>query len=535
MKVIADKIPYAETRFFSNLVLDYLKQKEELLPFIQAFPSLDSLKHQILLKEKENTDRAVLVEVLNEQYQSISNKALVSEQIATLNDTNTMAIVTAHQPLIFTGHLYFIYKIVHAIVLSRFCKKYFPNYHFVPIFFIGSEDDDIEEIGTLDLGTRSFKWQATQKGPCGSMTLESLQPILKEVLSYFNTNDDEIKKMHDLIQRAYQANHTLSEATRLVLHELFGQEGLVVLDANHIKLKKSFSHVIKNELLHFESHKIVSHTISQMPSNYSIQAHSREINFFYMKDGLRERIVFEESVWKVLNTTIVFTKEALLQEISESPNHFSPNVILRPLYQETILPSIAFVGGGAEVAYWMLLKNVFEYYQVQFPILFLRNSVAVSLPQSSKRVDKYQFTLQDIFTPIEQLKSAWSQEQEEYKTLEKSLKAIQVEYQKIISEAGLVNKNLRESTLAQVKKIEKLHARILEKNRFHIKQKNQTRFEQIEKIQREFFPNRKLQERDRNFIELFLELKTNFIKACFEHQQAMNTNFLVLSFFTEEK
>ena len=104
------------------------------------------------------------------------------------------------------------------------------------------------------------------------------------------------------------------------------------------------------------------------PMHFFQNMDPREINLFYLKDNQRERIVFEDNLYKVLNTEINWTKEDILNEVEKHPERFSPNVIMRPLYQEVILPNLCYIGGGGELAYWFQLKEFFRESRIPFPI-----------------------------------------------------------------------------------------------------------------------------------------------------------------------
>ena len=182
-------------------------------------------------------------------------------------------------------------------------------------------------------------------------------------------------ELAEIVETAYTKFDKLADATRYLVNALFGQYGLVIIDADDHRLKQQFAHIIEQDIIEQNSFKNISATNEQLEKlGVHIQVNPREINFFYLMDGLRERIVFEDELYKVLNTEISFSKEELQKEISNYPERFSPNVVMRPLYQEYILPNIAYVGGGAEVVYWLELKSNFEHYKVDFPILILRNS-----------------------------------------------------------------------------------------------------------------------------------------------------------------
>jgi uncharacterized protein YllA (UPF0747 family) len=165
---------------------------------------------------------------------------------------------------------------------------------------------------------------------------------------------------------------------------------------------------MERDIIEQNSFKNISAVNEQLQKlGVHIQVNPREINFFYLKDNLRERLVFENDRYSVMNTDISFTEEELKQEIKTAPERFSPNVVMRPLYQECILPNIAYVGGGAELVYWLELKSNFDFYKVDFPILILRNSGLVIKKETAAKIKSMELAPADIFKSADEIKNNW--------------------------------------------------------------------------------------------------------------------------------
>src|SRR3954469_21285078 len=164
----AEHIPYSQTNSFSRIVTDYLDQSPDLRPFYNVFPDLNGIKDVIRQKEAQNkTDRATIVQVLHDQYKTVTPVTSVQANIDALLDPKTFTIVTAHQPNLFSGPLYFIYKILHTVKLSAFLKKQLPDYNFVPVYYMGSEDADFEELNHFTVRGKKYEWKTDQKGAVG--------------------------------------------------------------------------------------------------------------------------------------------------------------------------------------------------------------------------------------------------------------------------------------------------------------------------------------------------------------------------------
>ncbi|RYZ17611.1 MAG: bacillithiol biosynthesis cysteine-adding enzyme BshC, partial [Sphingobacteriales bacterium] len=350
------------TTFFSPLNVDYLAGNEQLRAFAAFSPDDDGLDQAIVQRKQFPVDRKVLTDVLQKQYSNYSLRKEVSDNIALLADENTFTVCTAHQPNLMTGYLYFIYKIIHAAKLAQHLRARHPERNFVPVFYVGSEDNDLDELSVFRFNGIKFRWQTEQTGAVGRMSTKDLQPLLQQLTALVGPPGEQAEHLKDVILTAYNSNHTIAEATRYIVNEFLGQYGVVVIDPDDADLKRAFIPILKQELLQPVANELVQKTSAALNENYTAQAFSRPINLFYLKDDIRERIERTESGWKVLRTNIHWDEAAMLKEVENYPERFSPNVILRGLFQETILPNVAFIGGGSEVAYWLQLKPVFEHY-----------------------------------------------------------------------------------------------------------------------------------------------------------------------------
>ena len=364
---------YQNSGYFSSLINDYLEQKSNLKPLYNRFPSLENFGAQVQEKKASYAyeSRKILVSVLKQQYSKISITSITQQNIELLLNSNTYTITTGHQLNLFTGPLYFLYKIISTINLTKELQAKYPNYNFVPIYWMATEDHDFEEINSFNFKGRKFNWNTATSGAVGRLSTEGLDHFFEVYANELGTSANAIS-LKKLFESAYLQHKTLTEATRYIVNELFGESGLVILDADNQNLKRLFTPYMKEELVFQISHKKVLETTEKL-KEYTIQVNPREINLFYLEDNIRERILFENGKYKVNNTKIVFTKSEILELLENHPEKFSPNVILRPLYQEVILPNLGYVGGGGEIAYWLELNSFFDAVKVTFPILLLRN------------------------------------------------------------------------------------------------------------------------------------------------------------------
>ena len=362
-------LPYQQTGYFSKLITDYLQRSANLRSFYEHEVSIEGIKAAIQQRQTFNQNRGVLVDVINKQYQGLTITPAVEQNIQSLLQPNTFTITTAHQPVIFTGPLYFIYKILHIVKLAESLHQQLPEYHFVPVFYMGSEDADLDELGTINVSGKQYKWNTTQTGAVGRMKVDKAFIALLNELSNQVGVEEYGSEIINLFKECYRLNTTIQQATLKVVNALFGEYGLIVLIPDNRELKSLFAPVIAKELTEQFSHKAVEESINELSQHYKVQAGGRDINLFYLVDDKRERIEKEDNIFTVQGIKKRFTKEEMLQELRTNAERFSPNVILRGAFQETVLPNIAFIGGGGELAYWMELKRVFKAIHLPYPIL----------------------------------------------------------------------------------------------------------------------------------------------------------------------
>lgn len=520
---------YAETGAFSRLVTDYLNQQQHLQPFFQEPPTLAGVQQQIEHRRSFPVNRTLLVRVLQEQYQSVPEHAAVTQNVNRLLDAYCFTITTAHQPNLFTGPLYFIYKILHTIRLADWLSSQIPDAAFVPVFYMGTEDADFEELSYCHVKGSRLQWQTDQSGAFGRMMLDANSESLLQQLEGLLGVEPHGAELLALLRSAYAKGNSVQQATFAFVHALFAKWGLVVLLPDHPELKRVMQPVFREELLHQRSHELVTATAAQLGAQYKIQAGSRPINLFYLDEDLRERIEWQQNEYRVLNSDIRFSAAEMLHELDAHPERFSPNVILRGLYQEMVLPNLAFVGGGGELAYWLELKQVFAHYEVPYPVLVLRNSYLLLPEAQAQRFYNWGFDLANVFKPAEQLLNTYVQRESANKLqLPIELDALQAQYHSIGHIAGAVDatllphvKALHQQAEKRLKELEKKMLRA-EKRKFSDMQR------QLQQFKSHYFPGNGLQERSESMLGYYAKWGSGFLDALYRNALRLEQQFTVL-------
>ncbi len=519
-------IPFRKTERFSGIILDYLDQKPQVLPFARHSMNEEAISGLLERKSHENIDRDLLVRVLKEQYSQLAPHKLVSENIESLASIKTFCAVTAHQLNILTGPLYVIYKTQAVIDLCRRLSESDPAHQFVPVFWLGSEDHDLEEINHTYVYGKRLQWDTTQKGPVGRMSTEGMQTVLSE-LEEVAGNATGAEEWLSILKEAY-GNSTMAEATRILLHRLFADQGLVVIDADDRELKAAFAPVMKDDVRSQVARACVEEVNADLGKIYSDQAFVRDINLFYMQKGMRKRLEFSDGQVNVVDTDLSWSLESCLDLIDQEPEAFSPNVILRPLYQQAILPSIAYVGGGGELAYWMQLGRLFDYFKVDFPMLLLRSSLMVIDATTSRKMEKVSLQPEDLFRREDELIRKYLEtHSEERLHLSHEKKDIESVFHKMAANVKAIDPTLEKTVMAEMtntlNNLEKLESKLLRA----AKQQSETAVNQIKSVQGRLFPDGELQERHDNISVFVLRYGLGFLDALRDNLDPFDMEFKV--------
>lgn len=483
-------VALSETNAFTDFFIDYIERKDQLKPFYSLFPEPGNFREQIKSKSSFN-NRDVLHKSLIRQYGKMKISEAVSSNIELLKNAKTFTITTGHQLNIFTGPLFFIYKISAVINGCKTLKKVYPEYNFVPVFWMASEDHDFEEIRSFSLYGKKYTWETAQTGAVGRFNPKSIEKLFADIPGDINIFKD-----------AYQKYPTLAESCRHYVNELFGNEGLVIIDGDDRELKSLFKPVIREDIFKQTPKVLVEEKNETLRAlGYHTQVFARDINFFYLADGIRGRIEKTGEGYSVVDTTIYLSQEEMEDLIEKSPEKFSPNVILRPVYQEVILPNLAYVGGPAEMIYWLQLKGIFDHFKLPFPMLLPRSFALYIEKQHYDKWLKVHLEMADLFKEKNYLFNHWVLKNTHHNlTLGKELKSLESMMNDIKQRAGNIDSTLGPLVAAETarmkKSVEKVERKMLKaEKRLHTE-----KLKQIEAVKDVLFPKGKLQERYDNFL-----------------------------------
>lgn len=522
-------IPLKDTGFFSALVNDYVQQKDTLSGLYNFAPNDAGLAEAIAQRAAAPVDRPALVAALYAQYEGYELTEAVAANIAALASEHTFTITTAHQPNLLTGYAYFIYKIMHAVKLAQHLAQLHPDKKFVPVYYMGTEDDDLQELGFFRFNEHNFRWDTPQTGAVGRMKTDDLGALMEAFLKVVGPPNTHTEHLVEVLKKAYLQHDTIAAATRYVVHTFLGKYGVVVLDPDSASLKQAYIPIIKAELFAPKAYEYIAANATVLQAHYKTQAYARPINFFYLKDAIRARIERRGEEWMVVGTQISWDEAALHQEIELHPERFSPNVILRGLFQETVLPNVAFIGGGSEVAYWFQLKEIFDHYGVFYPTIILRQSVQFLSEEAQQLQAQLHLNDTELFTSTETLVKQFvkTTSTNDLEATDEWM-AIKQAMQTIRDKAQRIDATLQRSVDAALAKMNH-QVNIVEKKMYKAEKHNlSVVVNRVYKLKGLVFPNQSLQERYYTFMPQYIAMGDAYFDTLLEYTLPYGDEFLMV-------
>ena len=441
-----------------------------LYPFEGSSTDWDSLLQNAVNFSTEM--RSILVSVIQKQ----SNHWLSSAQkqsLQILSQTNAFTVTTGQQLHFDLGPAYVFFKITSAISLANDLQLMYPNYRFVPLFWMASEDHDFQEISTSQLFNQTWNWEKNdaESGAVGRLSTQSLIPWLNWLRDFFNNNQEALQELAVLEQNIQSNTPKLADFVQSWILRIFENTPLLVVNPDSQELKQRMVPLFMAEIEHGIVQELVEKQNRQLlAKSLSPEAYVRRCNLFYLTDHLRDRMEVKEGVVTTVTSGRRWSMTEIETELREYPQRFSPNVLFRPLYQQTILPNIAYIAGPSEFKYWLQIPEALKFNGLIQPSLVLRKSgifLSLSLHKKLKKWDlsvwdmfalnekelqhqmltkiNQQFVLDQDLTELQnRLESIYTQL---YMLKSESLKGFKQQGDKLVSELGRVVKSERELLL----------------------------------------------------------------------------------------
>lgn len=511
---MTDAYSYESFGFLSQLIRDLIAEKTALHPFVHQFFDVNAIERQIAASTFSTAGRERLVTALRQQYQGVSLSEATEQNMRALRDDTTYTVTTGHQLNLLSGPLYTLYKIAHVIAFSRQFQQRFPSHRFVPVFWMATEDHDFEEINHIHLFDKKVQWEKeSQKNHIvGRISTCGMDAFLREVEEQFD--DPKAKRAVQQLTSIYRNSPNLSVATRTLVNRLFGSCGLVVIDGDDPLLKTAFAPIARREINEGIVFRQVTATNRQLTAlHYHQQAHVRPCNLFYIHpSGKRSRIERRGQQWRI--DSQAHTAQTLLDDLEKYPERFSPNALMRPLYQETVLPNLVYIGGGAELAYWMQLKATFEQLELPYPLLRLRDAVLLVKPDEWNTLKAAKVQLTALKSGIEErIKALTVQASGGGLDVSDVHAKIDDAKQLLLAKTQAIGKGMDGMVEAAFVKFSNQVERIEQKMIKAEKSKFEHLQHRLQKMAQRYFPQNGFQERHDNFLP-YLVRSPSFVEDC---------------------
>jgi bacillithiol biosynthesis cysteine-adding enzyme BshC len=518
-------LPYNSITQFSDRDISYANDDSPLHALLPYRPNLEGLKQSLRDRKKYPVDRPLLVQVLKDQFKDFEEFEPVKANVESLLREDCYTITTAHQPVVLTGPLYVIYKALSVIQWARKLQEDLEEGYVVPVFIVGGEDHDFEEIRSVNVFRKSIKWDFQHRGgSVGSIPSGELVSLVQELESFFE-NDPKGMKLLAMIKQYYENGDRFTRATQMILHKLMGHLGLICIDMSDERLKRVFIPQIKKEVLHSKSKNLVldmQHSLEELGFNH--QAYARDINFFYLREHSRELIFKDGKKFKLESDEMEWTEKEMELEIESHPERFSPNVIMRPVYESIILPDIAYLGGGGELAYWMERPRQFEALNIHFPVLLRRKSMALIDQILLDQWEELGFRPEQLVSHSDELKKEFVYQDSEVQ-LERELREILSIFQLIEHKAVGIDPSLSGKVKGMQKSVENMIEGLEKRLVRSLKKKYEEKISKIDKIKRRVHPDHSLQERSENILSFYTRTEKPFVDYLMEHIDATDGHF----------
>lgn len=542
---------------FNNLYLDYINAGEEELakqmPFFNAmyrdnedfFKVIDDKVHNY--NTSRYFDKNNLIDILKHQNVTFGGDEYTAANIEKLSEDNTFAVVTGQQVGLYTGPVYTILKTVTAVKLAKDLHERFPQFNFVPVFWLEAEDHDIDEadhtyiidrqnelvrIGFEQQDNNTDETNKRGTPPVGSIVFGEMINSINEQLRSSLIDTDFKDKIMNLVTKHYREDNDYKTAFAGLMNEIFKGYGVIFIDPSDIEIKRLLKPVFEKELT--SSPKLCESIITQsaeLEKHYDLQVKPKVINMFLLHNGNRLLIEPRDGgKFALKNSKKRFENDELMNLLEESPELFSPNVVLRPVCQDYLLPTAVYIGGPGEISYFAQLKPAYRHYDITMPVIFPRVSSSIVEGKISKFLNNFNVKFEDIFHHSFLVS----------KVVDK-LSEIKVEEEinRYVDELNKIFYDMKNMTVKVDQSLLNIVDNMKEKTKQNLEQfkgklinaqakKSETTTTQIDKVTNNIFPNHNLQERVINIIYFLNKYDDSFIKKLFHETDVNNFNHQVI-------
>lgn len=536
-------VSYSDLPGFQNLSLDYLYEFENVKRFFRHnFRDTDSYPEIIdqCSASENRADRTKVVQLIRDSYRGFQISKQTESNLNSLTSNKTIAVVTGQQLTIFGGPMYTFYKIITTVKLCRHLKEKFEDYNFVPVFWLEGDDHDYNEIASInifDLQNNLKKIQfGEEKEPDDNRGSVGEIKLGDQITSTINDLDESLRESEfkssvmDLIKNCYTPEDSLKSSFRKMLFEIFDEYGLIIFDPQTDGIKSLLKPIFSKEIDEFRTHtdQILTRS-AELEDAYHAQVKIKPINLFINEEGGRYLIEPVEDEFRLKGKRIRYTKEQLLSLIENTPERFSPNVLLRPICQDYLLPTAFYVAGPSEISYFGQVMPYYDIYDIPAPVVYPRASATILENPVASVLEKYDLNFVDSFLDEKDLNTKVLSEvadtdvEELFRSVDGEIEKIMLELKDKITD---IDKTLEDTTNKTYQRINQSLTTLKDKTTKAQERQHDMVIRQLAKLRINVYPGESLQERKINFVHFVNKYGLDILKWIyselsfnkFEHQ-----------------
>lgn len=527
-----ETVPFERIPHQSRLFLDYLKDPVALRKF---YPSAVRFHHELQQRVPEvlaahRVDRNRVADALAAMNQRWGAPQETLDNINLLREDDCIAVVSGQQAGLFTGPLYTIYKALSAVKLAGCLRQ--RGTKAVPVFWMAAEDHDFDEVAKAEFIGRDCQLKQVEVStelhregqPVGHVVLdESINAVVDQLFELL-PNSEFADDMKALVRNAWQPGRGYAESFATMMTSLLGRYGLIFLDPLDPEMKKLAA-------------PLYAEAVRQAPQiATAIEQRSRELEaagyhaqvlatansfplFLHDEQGVRRALVRKENgKYQTKDSEGDYTLDELAQLALDQPDRFSPNVTLRAVVQDYLLPTIAYYGGAAEIAYFAQTAEVYRVLERPATPILPRSSLTMIERHTGRVLERYGLTLADFFEGLEPVTKRVVEEHLGAATARNFASAetnIHSELDRLKTELQAIDPTLADALETGRKKInyqlEGLRTRFIRAQMT----RDECAHRQLQRASDQLYPNKDLQERHINVTSLLARHGTYVIEWIF--------------------
>lgn len=510
-------VKFSEIDGFSKLYTDYIENYQKLSNYFAAdyrqAESFPALFQKIAAAQRPHA--AALKQIITSQYKKLTPSLKTFHNLNLLDKKNTLFVTTGQQLGMFGGPLYTFYKTITSIKLAEQLASEYPEYSFIPLFWLEGDDHDIDEVDFVQIfdeagQTVRLLYPSELAGPDKRMTVGEIR-FDDQIYQLFDELDKNLRntdfkeRLMGLLRSAYFPGNSFKEAFKALMFELFDEKGLIIFDPIDPRVKELLKPVFKNEIENYRTHmeKLIR-VSAKLDEEYHAQVKIRPVNLFMKQDNERFALEPDENGgFRLRRKKFSASKEELFTAIENNPGLFSPNVLLRPVCQDFLFSTAFYVGGPGEVSYFAQVSVLYEEFGLQMPVIYPRASATIFEKSIVNTLSKFGFTPGEVFILGDGLIEAGLKQVSELNLaghFDSTTETIEQTMAQLRTAIASVDKTIADASETTKKKMLGYLSELRTKATDAEKRKHETSVRQLTKVLSVVFPEKSLQEREISFI-----------------------------------